>query len=377
MIETINGLETIKGQASESYTQRKWEDIVEKSSETSLKTRFISSLGVNFTNLMAGLSAVYIAFYGVYLAASGSISAGALIACVILSGRVIAPLAQFANILTRFNHSKMALSRLDDLMVLPLERQHDASYISQPILKGEVVFKNVDFSYPNIPNKTLNQFSIHIHEGDCVGVIGAVGCGKTTLHRLLLNLYQPQSGLVEIDGLNVGKIEPGDLRRNIGIAQQDAYFFYGSVRDNITMGNETVTEAAIARAANLSGLEEFMIGSTSGLDTQVGERGHYLSGGQRQAIAIARALLYDPPILILDEPTASIDPKSEKVLYERLVNLKKNKTVIIITHKTILLGLVDKIALMDQGQILDYGPKDKIIKGLRSGKYTYLQPPKG
>lgn len=375
LIETLNGLESIKSQAAESHTQRKWEEIIEKSSETSLKTRFIASLGVNFTALMAGLSSVFIAFYGVYLAAAGALSAGALIAAVILSGRVIAPLAQFATVLTRFNQSRMALKRLNDLMELPLERESQKTYTSKPVLEGEITFKNVSFAYPNTSQNILNRCSLKIEAGDNVGIIGAVGCGKTTLHRLLMNLYEPSEGSVQIDGLDVRKIEPGDLRRNIGIAQQDAYMFYGSIRDNITMGHEAVSEAAIVKAAELAGVTKFTAGSSLGLDTPVGERGSYLSGGQRQAIAIARALLYDPPILILDEPTASIDPKSEKVLYERLQEIRKDKTVILITHKTVLLGLVDKLVLMDQGHIIDYGSRDEIIEKLQKSHYT--QAPAG
>lgn len=375
LIETLNGLESIKNQASESHTQRKWEEIVEKSSETSLKTRFIASLGVNFTGLMASFSSILIAFYGVYLSAAGDVSAGALIACVILSGRVIAPMAQFANVITRFNQSKMALARLNDLMELPLEREENKKYISKPVLKGEINFNKVSFRYPNVNQNTLTKFAMKVAPGDTVAIIGAVGCGKTTLHRLLMNLYEPTDGSVEIDGLDVRQIEPGDLRRNIGVAQQDAYMFYGTVRDNITMGHEAVSDAAVLRAAELAGVTEFMKGSSMGLDTQVGERGHYLSGGQRQAIAIARALLYDPPILILDEPTASIDPKSEKILYQKLQQIKQNKTVILITHKTILLGLVDKLALMDKGQIVDYGKRDDIIAKLQKGQY--MQMPEG
>lgn len=377
LIETLNGLETIKIQAAEGHTQRKWEEIIEQSSMTSVKSRALTALGVSFTGFMAALSSILIVVYGAYLSSTGDMSAGALIACVILSGRVIAPLAQFASMITRFNQSKTALDRLNTLMSSPVERDANKSFISKPVMQGEITFSDVTFRYPGMETDTLKKISMHIKPGDRVGIIGAVGCGKTTLQRLLMNLYQADNGSVEIDGTDVKQIEPGDLRRNIGVAQQDPYLFFGSVRDNITLGHESVPEEAVIRAADLAGITAFLKGSPLGLDTPVGERGGYLSGGQRQAIAIARALLYDPPILILDEPTASIDPKSEKMLYDRLIKICEDKTVILITHKTILLGLVDKLALMDKGQIVAYGKRDEIIKNLQAGKYTSVTPEGG
>ncbi len=376
LIETLNGLETIKIQAAEGHTQRKWEEIVEKSSLTSVKARAITALGVSFTGFMAALSSILIVVYGAFLASSGAITAGGLIACVILSGRVIAPLAQFAQMITRFNQSKSALIRLDELMLTPVERDGTEGYVSRPNLKGHIEFKDVSFRYPGSEVDALKRVTMDIKPGDRVGIIGAVGCGKTTLQRLVMNLYQPTEGMVQIDGLDVRQMEPGDLRRNIGVAQQDSYLFYGTIRDNITLGHESVPEEAIIRAAELTGVMDFISGSPLGLDTPVGERGSYLSGGQRQSIAIARALLYDPPILILDEPTASIDPKSEKIIMERLHKICKDKTVILITHKTPLLGLVDKLALMDKGFIVAYGERDDIIKNLQEGKYTSA-PSKG
>lgn len=370
LIETLNGLETIKIQAAEGHTQRKWEEIVEQSSLTSVKARTISAFGMSITGFIAGISSVLIVVYGAFLTAAGDLSTGALIAAVILSGRVIAPLAQFAAIITRFNQSKSALRRLNELMHSPVEREREKAFVSKPVLGGDIQFQDVSFRYPGMETDTLKSLSMDINPGDRVGIIGAVGSGKTTLQRLLMNLYQPDQGSVKIDDLDVRQLEPGDLRRNIGVAQQDAYLFYGSVRDNIILGHESVPEDAILRAADLAGISDFMKESPLGLDTPVGERGGYLSGGQRQAVSIARALLYDPPILILDEPTASIDPKSEKILYQRLVKICENKTVILITHKTILLGLVDKLALMDKGRIVAYGPKEDIIKNLQAGKYT-------
>lgn len=369
LIETLGGLETIKIQAAEGYNQRKWEEIVEQSSLTGIKARTLSALGINFTALAANLSTVGIFLYGGHLFVEGHLSSGALIACVFLAGRAMAPFAQVAGILTKFNQSYTALRRLDTLMQMPVERRKNQAFIPKRDFKGRISFKNVTFRYPGQTSNTLNKISLEIEPHDRVGIIGSVGSGKTTIQRLITNLYQPSDGCIEIDGIDVRQVEPRDLRRNIGVAQQDAYIFLGTVRDNIILGHEAVPEEAVLRAAELSGISEFMRGSALGLDSPVGERGALLSGGQRQAISIARALLYDPPILILDEPTASIDPKSEKLLHRKLAAICENKTVLLITHRTTLLGLVDKLALLDKGQLVDYGLKDKVIKGLQAKQY--------
>ena len=230
-------------------------------------------------------------------------------------------------------------------------------------------YSDVAFRYPSQTRPALEGINFRIPKGERVGIIGAVGSGKTTLERLLLNLYQPESGSIQIDGTDVRQIDPGDLRRNVGSVQQSPQLFFGTVRENITMGHETAPDSAVLRAAELSGVMEFLRDSEAGLDTQVGERGEALSGGQRQAIAIARALLYDPPILILDEPTASMDPASENRLRKRLESITEGRTTILITHKGAMLTLVDKLILIDRGKLVAYGPKDDVIAKLQARQY--------
>jgi ATP-binding cassette subfamily C protein LapB len=225
------------------------------------------------------------------------------------------------------------------------------------------------FRYPHQKTPALNNISLSIQPGEHIGIIGAVGSGKTTVERLILNLYQPDSGSIQIDGVDVRQIDPADLRRNIGVVQQTPYLFFGSVRENITLGHESVPDSAVLRAAEMAGVMTFLRDSESGLDTQVGERGENLSGGQRQAIAIARALLYNPPILLLDEPTASIDPGSERRLYNYMKEIIKDKTVLLVTHKGEILGMVDKLILMDRGRIVAAGPREEIIQKLRGGAF--------
>lgn len=369
LFETIIGLETIKVQAAEGHTQRNWEELSDKASKTSVKSRQIAAFAQNWAMLIQQLVSVAIVIVGVFQINAGVLSMGGLIACVILSGRAMGPLAQVSGLLTRMNQTRQSLDQLDDLMRKPVERPAGKHFITLPHMQGKVEFRDVIFNYPGQATPALNGVNFTIEAGERVGVIGAVGSGKTTIERLLINLYEPTSGSVQIDGSDVRQIDPGDLRRSVGAVQQSPQLFFGSVRDNITMGHETAPDSAVLRAAELSGVMEFLRDSSAGLDTPVGERGDSLSGGQRQAVAIARSLLYDPPVLILDEPTASMDPASENRLRKRLEMLCANKTTILITHKGSMLTLVDKLILIDRGRLVAFGPKDDVIRKLQARQY--------
>lgn len=369
LFETIIGLETIKVQAAEGHTQRSWEELTDKASRTSVKSRQIAAFAQNWALFMQQAVSAVIVIVGVYLINDGTLSMGGLIACVILSGRAMGPLAQVAGLMTRLSQSREALDQLDDLMKKPVERPEGKHFITLPHIAGRVEFRDVVFHYPGQSTPAVNHLSFTIEPGEKVGVIGAVGSGKTTLERLLINLYEPSNGSVQIDGTDVRQIDPGDLRRNVGSVQQSPQLFFGSVRQNITMGHETAPDRAVLRAAELSGVMEFLKDSAAGLDTQVGERGEALSGGQRQAVAIARSLLYDPPILVLDEPTASMDPASENRLRKRLKDVCQDKTTILITHKGAMLDIVDKLILIDRGRLVAYGPKDEVIRKLQARQY--------
>ncbi|MEZ0224231.1 MAG: type I secretion system permease/ATPase [Alphaproteobacteria bacterium] len=369
IFETLSGLETIKVQAAEGHMQRKWEEMTEQASRTNVKARAISSFGINFAVFMSNITSTAMIIFGTYQIAEHEMTMGALVASVVLSGRAMAPLASIAGLLTKFAQSRESLDRLNELMKAPVERPANQTFISMPVMKGRIDFKDVVFRYPKQKTPALNNINFVIEPGDHVGVIGAVGSGKTTIERLILNLYQPDAGSIQIDGVDVRQIDPADLRRNIGVVQQFPYLFFGSVRENITLGHESVPDTTVLRAADMAGVMSFLRDSEAGLETQIGERGENLSGGQRQAIAIARALLYDPPILLLDEPTASIDPGSERRLYGHLKEMIKGKTILLVTHKSAVLGLVDKLILMDRGRIIAAGPRDEIIQKLQAGAY--------
>ena len=369
IFETLSGLETIKVQAAEGHIQRKWEELNEQSSRTNIKARAISTFGMNFTVFAANMSTVAMVVFGTYQITDHVITMGALISSVILSQRTMSPLASIAGVLTKYSQSKESLRRLNKLMASPVERPAGQSFISMPVMKGGIEFRDVVFRYPHQKTPALKNVSLVIPPGEHIGIIGAVGSGKTTIERLILNLYQPESGSIQVDGVDVRQIDPADLRRNIGVVQQTPYLFFGTVRENITLGHESVPDSAVLRAAEMAGVMNFLRDSESGLDTQVGERGENLSGGQRQAIAIARALLYNPPILLLDEPTASIDPGSERRLFNHLKEIVKGKTILLVTHKGEILGLADKLILMDRGKIVAAGPRDEIIQKLQAGAF--------
>lgn len=298
LFETITGLETIKVQAAEGHVQRRWEELNEKGSRTAMKTRRLSSFAMNFAMYIQQTASIFVVIVGVFMIADGKMTQGALIASVMLSSRAMAPLGQVAGLLTRMNQSRQALKQLEDLMKRPVERPAQKHFISLPGIRGQIDFRDVVFHYPQQAVPALNHVNFTIEPGEHIAIIGAVGSGKTTVERLILNLYQPDSGSVQVDGTDVRQIDPGDLRRAVGAVQQSPQLFYGSVRENITMGHETAPDRAVLRAAELAGVMEHLRDSQAGLDTPVGERGESLSGGQRQAVAIARSLLFDPPVMI-------------------------------------------------------------------------------
>ena len=369
LFESVTGLETVKVQAAEGHLQRQWEELTQRASRTSVKMRKISSSIMYWAGFVQAVAGIGLVIIGVYQIADGKMTMGALVACYMLSNRALAPLGQIAGLITRMQQTRESLAQLNNLMSKKVERPKGRHFISLPTVRGKIELRDVVFAYPNQTIAALNNVSLTINPGDHIGIIGAVGSGKTTLQRLVHNLYEPKSGAILLDGTDVRQIDPGDLRRAVGVVQQRPQLFYGSVRQNITMGHETVSDRAVIRAAELSGVMDFLRDTQHGLDTQVGERGESLSGGQQQAVAVARALLYDPPILIMDEPTASLDPTSELRLLKRLDPMVRNRTVILITHKASMLTLVDKLILMDRGRILAMGPKEDIIKRLQAGEF--------
>jgi ATP-binding cassette subfamily C protein LapB len=368
LIESLTALETIKTQGAESVMQSKWEKSVAFVSRVNNQMRFLSAAATNGAMEIQQLVNVVVVIAGVYLIGDGRLSMGGLIACTMLTSRAVAPLGQMVGLLMQYHNAKVSLASLEEVMARPVERPADAAFVHRPELKGNIEFRDVEFTYPNCSVTALKGFSCKISAGEKVVVIGRIGSGKTTLQKLLLGLYQPTGGAVTIDGVDLRQLDPADLRRNIGYVAQDVTLFYGTLRDNIAVGAPYADDATILAAAEAAGLSDFVNRHPDGFEMMIGERGESLSGGQRQGVAIARALLMDPPILLLDEPTSAMDFSSEQQFKQRLKLTAAHKTVLIVTHRNSLLDLASRVIVVDDGRIVADGPRDQVIQALQSGR---------
>lgn len=373
LVEAISGLETIKSFGAEGRMQRNWERFVAQSATSSKSLKFFASLAINFSGFVQQMAYILLIIAGVYLIGENELTVGGLIACAILSSRSLVPLSQMVSLLTRFDQSMTALAALDKIIQLPTERPAGMTFLHRPVLKGQIEFNKVEFSYPGQSGKALNDVSLKLAAGEKLGVLGRIGSGKSTLQKLILGLYQPQVGSLKADGTDLRQIDPADLRKNIGYVPQDIYLFFGSVRDNITFGSYDIDDESFMNAAYVSGVLDFVRPHPQGFDMQVGEGGSMLSGGQRQAVAIARALVRNPSIFIFDEPTAQIDHASEARLISRLGEFLKDRTFVLITHRIPLLSLVNRLIVVDAGKIIADGPKDKIIELLSTSQIRATQ----
>lgn len=371
LVETINGLETIKSIGADARMRQMWAGFVGMSSRTSQRARFLSQSGINFAMMIQQLTTIGVVVYGAILVFEGAMTVGALIACVILTGRAMAPLGQVAQLLTRLNQSMTSLKALDRLMKEPVERPPEKVFLHRPSLLGEISFSGVGFVYPGQPGQeveVLKDMSFHIKSGEHVGIIGRVGSGKSTVAKLILGLYETTAGAILVDGTDTRQIDPVDLRRSIGYVSQDVFLFRGTVRDNISVAAPHADDAQILHAARLAGVDDFVKKHPLGYDLPVGERGEGLSGGQRQAIAVARALLLNPNIVILDEPTSSMDTRTEDAFKSQFADVLDHQTLILITHRASLLSMVDRLIVLDGGRVVADGPRQSVLDALAGGR---------
>ncbi|MBF0283891.1 MAG: type I secretion system permease/ATPase [Magnetococcales bacterium] len=363
LVETITGLETIKTSNIGPLMRKRWEDSIHFQATIGAKNRRISQLAINATGYAQQTTQVGIIFLGVFLVSSGDVSMGSLIASVILSGRALAPLGQLAQTMTRINQSNTSYHKLNTLMNEETERHANRRYVSRARLDGSIEFQNVSFSYPGQSVNALTNVSFKIEAGEKVAILGNIGSGKSTALRILLGLYEPHhDGSVLVDNTDIRQIDPSDLRNNIASVLQDVWLFRGSVRQNIAIGAHRPTDEDVLRASQLAGVHDFISKNPLGYDLILSERGEGLSGGQRQTIALARAFITGAPILIMDEPTSMMDHKSELALIKRLRRDMADKTVIIITHRTSFLELVDRVIVFDKGRIVADGPTSIVNK---------------
>ncbi|WP_077343154.1 type I secretion system permease/ATPase [Pseudocolwellia agarivorans] len=368
LVECLSALESIKANGAEGVVQNAWQQMIGHTSTWLLKSKIITNSVVNFASFILQISVVAVVVLGVYRVSDNLISMGGIIAAVMLTGRAISPIAKLAGLMTRSNQTISALRQLTTLMDQEGEFEDKAHLPSRTKLSGNISAENIAFKYPDTDHQALQQLSINIKQGEKIAIVGRNGSGKTTLAKLLLGLYQATSGSIRFDGLNHQQIHPSDLRRNFGYLPQDITLFHGTVRDNILFGTRQVTEYQLIRAVQLSGVSSFTDNESQGLDRQVGENGIALSRGQRQSIALARAILNAPQILLLDEPTASLDARAEKQFIQSIAATAKDKTLLLITHKMELLHLVDRIIILEKGKLVIDGPKDTVLQQLNGGK---------
>lgn len=362
LVEAVEGMEAIKAATAEGAVQARWEGICKRGAESGLRSRLISTLMLNFTATVQQLAYIATVVGGVFLIAQNRMTVGSLIACSILVSRGLAPVGQVASLMSRFQSSRAALRGLDKLMQLESERPEGRCFLHRPQLAGDIVFEQVNFRYPAQQGQALKDVSFKVAAGERVAILGKVGSGKSTLQRLVLGLYHPDSGSVQVDGSDVRQIDPADLRRNISYVSQEPRLFYGTLRENIALGRPGASDDQVLAAARAAGVDAFIKNHPSGYDMAIGEGGKGLSGGQRQAVNIARALMGEPPILLFDEPTGPMDFNTEQAFINAMRAYLPGRTLLLVTHKPSMLVLVDRIIVLDGGTIVADGPRDKIMQ---------------
>ena len=364
LIESLNALETLKTLSAGGHAQWKWEEAEGEVANKGFKSKVLSSSISTVTAFLIQLNTVIVIIFGVYMIKDMQLTMGGLIASIILSTRAISPMAQVAALISSFEQTKTAYKAIDDIMKLPVERPEGKKFIRREKFNGKIEFKNVTFAYPGAEYNALEDVSFKIEAGEKIGILGKNGSGKTTIEKLILGLYVPTNGSVLIDGVDINQIDPVDLRKNIAYIPQDVMLFNGTVRENIVYKAPYVDDETILRAMKIGGVDDFIDSNPLGADLPVMERGDGLSGGQRQSVAISRAFLIDSPIVLLDEPTNSLDSSTENKIKKLLEDNIKDKTTVLITHKLSLLDMVDRLIVISDAHVVIDGKKDEVLARL-------------
>lgn len=368
LVEALSGLEMIKICGAEGQMQRRWEQASGHIAQWSIKTRRLASSAGSVASFCIQITTVLIILAGVYQISAGVMTMGALIASVMLSTRGLTPMAQIAQLATRYNQTRSALTTLGEIMQMPTENPEERRFLNRDGFNGHMRFNRVAFHYPDQKSWALHDISLEIQPGERVAIIGRIGSGKSTLGRLMSAFYEANEGEVLLDNIDIRQLSPSHVRHRIGVVPQDITLFYGTLRENLTLGVPWVDDSKVLQAAERAGVMEFCNRHPEGLDMPIAERGANLSGGQRQSIALARALLLEPEVLIMDEPTASMDNTTEARLRHQLRQVVEGKTLVLITHKSSMLELVDRLVILDKGRIVADGPKESVQEALRSGR---------
>jgi ATP-binding cassette subfamily C protein LapB len=365
LIESIEGIETLRVTGASGIMIKRYEELNATTAHSGMRFRIISNIVMTFFNLVQQAQGIIVMVWGTYLIHQGELSTGALVGCMMFAGRAIGPVGQFVQLAMRFQTAKTAMAGLNSLMQMPVERDPTRSYLQKTKFNGSIDIQKLSFAYPSTGNHkppiALRDVTLSIEPGERVAFVGKIGSGKSTLLRMIAGLYQPIEGQVKIDGIDIRQIDPVDFRNQIGYVTQDLRLFRGTLRENIFLGRPAATVDAFMEVVALTGLDKIADAHPMGYDMPIGSMGLGLSGGQRQLVALARALVTRPKILLMDEPTSAMDMQTEAMFTKRLEDIVKGRTVIIVTHRPSLLSVVDRIVVMDNQRMVADGEKEKIL----------------
>lgn len=372
LVEAVEGMEDLKSTGGQGRFLHRYENATAAAAESSLRARAMSSWTNNLSSAAQQLVTLAMMVWGVYLIHDGQITGGALIGSVMYAGRAVAPLSSVVALATRYQGARAAMVALDQMMSLPVEREHGKSYIAHHNVTGRIGLHEVGFSYPaqkdEVAPKVLKGINLHFEPGERVAILGRIGSGKSTILRLLGALYQPTEGRVEVDGIDMRQLDPADFRNRLGFVSQEPRLFNGTLRDNVLMGRPMLDAAQLMVVAKLTGLDQVVGAHPKGWDLSVGEMGGLLSGGQRQLVALARCLVTQPQILLMDEPTSSMDAQSEIMFLRRLKEAVGQCTLVVVTHRPAVLDLVDRVVVVDAGKVVLDGPKAQVLAALSGAR---------
>lgn len=360
LVETIGGLEMVKTAGAGPFLRQRWLEAVHRHASLGLQQRLVGSIAINFASAAQLIVYAGVVVMGVFKVADHSLTTGGLVACSMLASRAVAPLGQIANLLSRLTSTQTAYRQINAFMAIPIEGPAREG-LKMGALKGAIAFREVNFAYPGAAEPALKAVNFAIAPGERVAIVGPVGSGKSTITRLILGLYPASQGVVTIDGTDLRQMDPASLRRSIGAAGQDNVLLTGSVRENICLGRDGIDDEEMLRVAQVSGTHGFMARTVNGYDLILADRGEGLSGGQRQSIAIARALAGRPPIVLLDEPSSSIDSDTEARLIQGLIQELQGRTLVVVTHRPAMLALAERVIVMAEGRVVMDGPREAIL----------------
>lgn len=374
LVETIGALEAIRSVGAERVLRRRWRDQISAAAVSGAYMRLLGNRATNAAVLIQQFGALITLVCGVYMIGGHTLTTGGLIAATMLTGRALAPFTQLTSLMVRGWYARAAAQSLQQFMNMPSLRQPGSIYLSRPELEYSLGLKGIEFAYneqrslPNAPPLlVLSGINLTIQAGERVAILGRIGSGKSTLLKLIAGVYTPRAGSIRIGDVDLQQLDPAEIRIHIGYVAQEPLLFSGSVRDNIAVGWPEASDEAVLRAAQASGADDFLRLHPEGYRRQLGERGLGLSAGQRQAVAIAQALVRTPKIVLLDEPTSAMDQGSEARFIQGLQRSLEGSTLLVVTHKPSLLALVDRIVVMEAGRVVADGPKDQILAQLFGG----------